>query len=170
MIVRSWISSVRPPASQHCRLEVLAAVAAGHRSGELPPLEPGQPVAGCICETCTRLDDRHVTAPRSRALEVDNARAVPVLEITDLLGLGKPRRRGREYTVRCPLHEDNRPSLRISPEKGVWYCDVCAEGGDGIRLWERVRNTSFGDAVREITTGIGLNNERYAKRARTDSG
>lgn len=36
--------------------------------------------------------------------------------------------------VHCPLHEDRRPSLSLSLEKGVWYCHSCGKGGGVRRL------------------------------------
>jgi hypothetical protein len=83
-------------------------------------------------------------------LPVDDARAVPILEVVSRLGLGEPRRAGKEYVLPCPLHDDSRPSLRLNPERGLWHCFPCGEGGDGIRLVERVRGVTFAAAVREL--------------------
>ncbi len=69
--------------------------------------------------------------------------------MAERLGLGEPVRRGREWAVCCPFHDDNRPSLTLS-DAGLWYCFVCAEGGDGIELWQRVRGVPFAEAVREL--------------------
>jgi hypothetical protein len=43
-------------------------------------------------------------------------------------------RRGREIAFRCPLHDDHDPSLRVDPDKGVWFCDPCLMGGDVVEL------------------------------------
>lgn len=85
------------------------------------------------------------------ALDVNAARAIPILDVARRLGLGEPRKAGREWLVRCPLHEDRRPSLRLSAARNAWFCDPCAEGGDGIGLVMRARRLSFLDAVRELT-------------------
>jgi len=34
-------------------------------------------------------------------------------------------RSGDEWTIRCPRHEDNRPSLRVNVRKGVFMCLSC---------------------------------------------
>ena len=60
------------------------------------------------------------------------------------------RRQGRTAVALCPLHDDHRPSLVLHLERGLWYCHACGEGGDGVRLVERVRGTKFADAVREV--------------------
>jgi len=133
-------------------------------------LEPGEPVPGCACERCTGLPDDHPArvpawrrknpgeaarsdAERRRrwARTVEEARRVPIAEVARRLGLGEPRRAGQEVRVRCPLHEDADPSLRLNPPEGVWYCDPCGEGGDGIRLVERALGLDFAAAVRELT-------------------
>ena len=58
---------------------------------------------------------------------------VQVEELAErVTGLGE--KRGREVAFLCPLHDDHNPSLRVNPEKGVWYCDPCGVGGDVVRL------------------------------------
>jgi DNA primase len=59
--------------------------------------------------------------------------AVPILDLAVRLA-GPGVRRGREIAFRCPLHDDHDPSLRVDPEKGVWFCDPCLVGGDVIEL------------------------------------
>ncbi len=141
--------------TEHTRLEVVNAVHVGHRAGDAPPLAEGAPVPGCECPSCTGVsaDDparrRRRTRP-NRPLPVDYARAVPILDVAGRLGLAEPVRRGREWAVLCPLHDDTRPSLTLHAERGLWYCFACSEGGDGIELWQRVRGCSFAEAVREL--------------------
>jgi hypothetical protein len=43
-------------------------------------------------------------------------------------------RRGREIAFRCPLHDDHDPSLRVDPDRDVWFCDPCLVGGDVVEL------------------------------------
>lgn len=87
---------------------------------------------------------------RSR-LSVEEARAVPLADVVGRLGLGEPTGRWGEPRILCPLHDDSTPSLRLNLSDGLWYCDPCGIGGDGIELWRRVRGVSFPDAVRELT-------------------
>lgn len=42
--------------------------------------------------------------------------------------------RGGEHHCRCPLHDDEDPSLRIRVDGLVWYCDPCGQGGGAIDL------------------------------------
>jgi DNA primase len=78
-------------------------------------------------------------APRyrgvSHARPIDAAKeAVPVLDLAERLA-GPGVRRGREIAFRCPLHDDHDPSLRVEPDKGVWFCDPCLVGGDVVELY-----------------------------------
>ncbi len=89
---------------------------------------------------------RHV-APELTQLPLEEARALDILEVCRRLGLDEPVRRGREHVVRCPLHDDEDPSLRIDVGRGLWYCDPCGQGGDAIRLWELATGAGFREAV-----------------------
>jgi DNA primase len=60
--------------------------------------------------------------------------AVPILDLAERLS-GPGVRRGREIAFRCPLHDDHDPSLRVEPDKGVWFCDPCLVGGDVVELY-----------------------------------
>jgi hypothetical protein len=59
--------------------------------------------------------------------------AVPIIDLAERLA-GPGVRRGREIAFRCPLHDDHDPSLRVDPDKGVWFCDPCLRGGDVVEL------------------------------------
>ena len=65
----------------------------------------------------------------------------------------QPKKAGRKSWVsRCPFHEDKTPSLKITPEKGQWYCFGCGRGGDGIALTQTTLGLSFEEAIWKITS------------------
>jgi hypothetical protein len=105
-------------------------------------LEVPNPLPGCKCPLCR---------PRSEGRlgddAVQRARGSGILQVARDLGLGDARKQGREHVVRCPFHNDRTPSLRLNPEKGVWYCSPCALGGDSITLVMMHRGCSFKEAV-----------------------
>lgn len=148
-IIASWSS--RRPLSEHLELEIAHAVHVGHGPGDPPPLKDCQPVPGCSCSRCTGVVK--IKPPRHHHLDrlpVEEARHVSILQLVERLGLGPARRVGKEYVIRCFMHDDQRPSLSLNATTGLWYCPVCAIGGDGIELWRRVRGLSFADAVKEV--------------------
>lgn len=86
-------------------------------------------------------------------LPVEEARRASIVDVARRLGLGDPEPRGREHVVRCPLHDDHDPSLRLEPDRGLWHCFPCGEGGDVIDLVVAVRDCSFPKAVKWIAVG-----------------
>jgi hypothetical protein len=83
-------------------------------------------------------DSTQERIPRYRGVSyvrpIDAAKeAVSVIDLAERLA-GPGVRRGQEIAFRCPLHDDHDPSLRVDPDKGVWFCDPCLVGGDVIEL------------------------------------
>ncbi len=125
-------------------------------------LAHSQPVPGCGCPGCTGIPSDHPVrkqrlrkrqAGRERFDErVERARAVPLLEVVQRLGLGTLAKKGRELAVCCPLHDDSDPSLQLNPAKQLWYCHPCGIGGDAIKLFMRTRRVEFAEADRELTS------------------
>lgn len=57
-------------------------------------------------------------------------------------------RRGRDLVGCCPFHEDDTPSLVISPRNNLWHClGACQQGGSVIDWVMRSRGVSFRHAV-----------------------
>ena len=50
----------------------------------------------------------------------------------------------------CPFHEDTRPSLKVSDEKGFYNCFVCGARGDVFDFVMNFRRISFPEAIKEI--------------------
>jgi len=55
---------------------------------------------------------------------------------------------GSGYKGRCPFHKDDTPSFVVSPEKGLWHCFGCGEGGDVIGFLMKIENLSFIEAAK----------------------
>ena len=50
------------------------------------------------------------------------------LDVAEKL-LGQGKKQGKERLFTCPNHQDEHPSLSINPEKDVWICRPCNQGG-----------------------------------------
>src|SRR5215210_3828757 len=87
-------------------------------------------------------DSTQERIPRYRGVSyvrpIDAAKeAVPVIDLADrLTGPGSLRRVGKEWVGRCvlPDHEDRSPSFTVNPEKNVFFCHGCLQGGDVVEL------------------------------------
>ncbi|TMK53295.1 MAG: DNA primase, partial [Actinobacteria bacterium] len=74
------------------------------------------------------------------------------------------KRAGRLYKALCPFHAEKTPSFSLDPAKGLWHCFGCGEGGDTIRLIEKIENLSFVEAIERLAqmTGVDLHYEQLS--------
>jgi DNA primase catalytic core len=62
-------------------------------------------------------------------------------------------KQGKDFAGRCPFHEDDTASLKITPEKNLWHCFGCGVGG-GVIDWAMKKNgVSFRHAVELLKEG-----------------
>lgn len=66
------------------------------------------------------------------------------------------KRQGRGWVGLCPFHADKKPSFSVNPEKGIYYCFPCGEGGDVYRFLMKTRGMSFFEAVKELAAPAGI--------------
>src|SRR3990172_5769217 len=58
------------------------------------------------------------------------------------------RRHGKDLLGLCPFHDDNEPSLVVSPEKNLWHClGACRAGGSVVDWVMKAEGVSFRHAV-----------------------
>jgi len=96
---------------------------------------------------------------RSAESMSNSQRSMAILEVVgDYINLHQ---QGKELIGCCPLHDDRHPSLRVNPDKGVWYCPVCNVGGDALRFIELIEGVDFKSAL----THLGLADQPKATRA-----
>mgnify|MGYP001415382565 FL=1 len=60
------------------------------------------------------------------------------------------RKIGSNYITLCPFHDDKKPSLSISEEKGLYHCFSCKAGGNLITFVKEFKNISSGEAIKDI--------------------
>ncbi len=72
---------------------------------------------------------------------------------------------GREFVGLCPFHEDRRPSMYVSPQKQIFYCFVCATGGDVFKFVENYHKMSKGEALRFLAQRYGITLPEYRSAA-----
>ncbi len=78
-------------------------------------------------------------------------------DIVDVIGGYVPlKRAGREYTARCPFHEEKTPSFTVSPEKQFYHCFGCAAHGTAIGFLMDYAHMSFREALQELAGRAGI--------------
>lgn len=66
------------------------------------------------------------------------------------------KRAGKEYKGLCPFHKEKSPSFHVNPEKGIYKCFGCGEGGDVFKFIQKYKGMGFTDAVRELAQKYGV--------------
>lgn len=64
---------------------------------------------------------------------------------------------GRNFVGLCPFHSEKTPSFSVSPEKNIFYCFGCGEGGNIISFLMKYENLSFPEAARSIAEQYNIN-------------
>ncbi len=91
-----------------------------------------------------RISEEEINAVRSRA------------DIVDVIGRYlQVQRKGKSYVAICPFHDDHSPSMSISPDKQIYKCFVCGEGGNVFTFVQNYEKISFPEAVGRVASLIG---------------
>jgi len=77
-------------------------------------------------------------------------------------------RSGKDWKGKCPVHDDRTPSFYVTPEKGLYKCFGCGEGGDLFGFVMKRTGMEFLDAVRHLGERFGVE-IREVSRAGADS-
>src|SRR5690606_1513169 len=106
-------------------------------------LWPGRPAA--YTSRMARIPDAFIDdlLARTDIVEVINAR-VPL------------KRQGKEYSARCPFHDERSPSFTVSPTKQFYHCFGCAAHGTAISFLMQYDRLEFLDAVDELARQAGM--------------
>ncbi len=65
-------------------------------------------------------------------------------------------KQGKDYVSLCPFHDDHSPSMHISPDKQIYKCFVCGEGGNVFTFVQNYEHISFPEAVERVASIIGI--------------
>ncbi len=63
---------------------------------------------------------------------------------------------GSSYVGLCPFHNEKTPSFSVSPQKGIFHCFGCGEGGNVIHFMMKIENMTFVEAVEKLAERAGI--------------
>lgn len=66
------------------------------------------------------------------------------------------KRAGKEYRGLCPFHNEKSPSFNVNPDKGIFKCFGCNEGGDVFAFVQKQKGIDFIETVRELARKYGV--------------
>ncbi len=78
----------------------------------------------------------------------------------------KLKKTGKNYSARCPFHEEKTPSFSVNPDKQFFYCFGCGAGGNALGFLMDYENIDFPQAVENLAGGLGLEVPREQTRGR----
>jgi DNA primase len=85
------------------------------------------------------------------------------LDIVEVVGGYIPlKQAGRNLKAPCPFHDEKTASFMVSPEKGIYHCFGCGEGGDVFSFVEKMEGLDFRGALELLARRAGV--ELKAKR------
>lgn len=83
-----------------------------------------------------------------------------VVERTDIVALvseyTRLERRGDSWWGCCPFHTEKTPSFSVTPERNMFYCFGCHEGGDAIKFIRSMEKMDFTTAVQSLAKRAGI--------------
>src|SRR3990167_788053 len=70
-------------------------------------------------------------------------------------------KKGKNFVCLCPFHNDTRPSMVVSPDKGIAYCFPCQKGGDVFSFYQTIENVDFVQALKDLAERTGVQLEHH---------
>jgi len=66
------------------------------------------------------------------------------------------KKRGRNFFGLCPFHNEKTPSFSVAPDKGIYHCFGCGNGGNAVNFIMEYEKISFVDAIQELGGQFGI--------------
>ena len=63
---------------------------------------------------------------------------------------------GRNFQGLCPFHNEKTPSFVVTPDKQIFKCFGCGEGGDVFTFLMKINNQNFTEVIEEQAAALGI--------------
>ncbi len=90
--------------------------------------------------------------PEEKVEEI-KSRADIVEVVSDFVTL---RKAGRNFVGLCPFHQEKTPSFTVNPEKQIFHCFGCGEGGNAVTFLMKVNAMTYPEALRHLAGKMGI--------------
>ena len=63
---------------------------------------------------------------------------------------------GRNFVGLCPFHKEKTPSFTVTPDKQIFYCFGCGEGGNVFAFLMKINQMAYPEAIRHLARKTGV--------------
>ena len=63
---------------------------------------------------------------------------------------------GKDYVGLCPFHEEKSGSFHVTPDKGLYYCFGCQDGGDVVKFLMQMWQCSYEEVKEKLAQRCGM--------------
>jgi DNA primase len=96
----------------------------------------------------------------SGIMRIPDEKIEEIRSVTDIVEIVsvhvRLKKRGKNFVGLCPFHQEKTPSFSVSPEKQMYYCFGCGEGGNVFTFIMRTDKVSFNEAVQTLAARAGI--------------
>jgi DNA primase len=75
---------------------------------------------------------------------------------------------GASFKGLCPFHSEKTPSFHVNPERQIFHCFGCHQGGDAFQFLMLYEKLSFLEAIQQLATRVGLSLPRSSSEGRRE--
>lgn len=85
-------------------------------------------------------------------------------DIVDIIGeYVSLQKRGNNYYGLCPFHDEKTPSFSVSPQKNIYKCFGCGEGGNAISFIQKIKGLSYIETIQFLANQMQIDVDQYLK-------
>ena len=71
------------------------------------------------------------------------------------------KRRGANYLGLCPFHKEKTPSFTVSPDKQIYKCFGCGQGGSVVQFISKLENLDFKETLEHLAERANIDLAKY---------